>query len=692
MLLQMRAQRRGGLECPKTGARIDALGLEPHPSLYLEHLWEIFDEGKRVLKPTGTCWVNLGDTFASAGGQRGVACDTSDTAPEGYQARGYPSQSLCDACHNQQARRVHNGSPHAPTQAPSPSVPTQASMEVGHDHPASSDSFDRETHSEAASQSQQLTGDHEVGRPHASQESKPDESSLQPQGACSPVSNGASDPSDIPTYGGESPPTSDASGVPTDSQGKAVSSGEPALGNQCTSGFCSQCGAWSDNLRTYIHKENTTSSDWSQVLKPKNLLMIPSRFAIGMQERGWWIRNDIAWAKSNPMPSSVKDRFSCTWEHVFMFVKGSLKIRTLQLADLPIEFLHFGKDLGAQPPGVGPIGQLCVRIATTVFNFAQGQCDFSLPPFYSEVWEEALQNVDGFLVAGLPAVQRSTVLAACLLNGYIPTKQFLQELYSLGFALADGNHFLIGGVESPIPYPPGVFSNDDTTIGVNHAGQICKFDFIHGSIITQSPSKCNYWFDLDAVRDAYTSNAEEHEAGVRDWEQPGLNERGAGAVMKVNPLGKNPGDCWIIPTCPFPEAHFAVYPPELIRKPIRAGCPQKCCVECGKPWERIVEKTDMPDASAKGSHFDQGKTAEHQLNRAQNGDRYLNKTIGWQPTCTCGGETRPGVTYDPFAGAHTTGVVCIEENRDYIGSEISADYNEIGRKRLEKAAMAKLFG
>lgn len=39
-------------------------GLEPTYQEYLKHLWELMDEIYRVLKPTGTCWINLGDTYA----------------------------------------------------------------------------------------------------------------------------------------------------------------------------------------------------------------------------------------------------------------------------------------------------------------------------------------------------------------------------------------------------------------------------------------------------------------------------------------------------------------------------------------------------------------------------------------------------------------------------------------------------
>lgn len=38
--------------------------------------------------------------------------------------------------------------------------------------------------------------------------------------------------------------------------------------------------------------------------------------------------------------------------------------------------------------------------------------------------------------------------------------------------------------------------------------------------------------------------------------------------------GKNPGDVWEISTQPFSGAHFAVFPPELVKRIIKAGCPK----------------------------------------------------------------------------------------------------------------------
>ena len=57
-------------------------------------------------------------------------------------------------------------------------------------------------------------------------------------------------------------------------------------------------------------------------LKNKTLLQIPNRFAIEMCDRGWILRNDLIWHKPNCFPSSVKDRFTVDYEHIFFFVKN----------------------------------------------------------------------------------------------------------------------------------------------------------------------------------------------------------------------------------------------------------------------------------------------------------------------------------------------------------------------------------
>lgn len=53
-------------------------------------------------------------------------------------------------------------------------------------------------------------------------------------------------------------------------------------------------------------------------LPPKNMLFIPARVAMALQADGWCCRQDIIWAKPNPMPESVIDR--CTKAHEFLFM------------------------------------------------------------------------------------------------------------------------------------------------------------------------------------------------------------------------------------------------------------------------------------------------------------------------------------------------------------------------------------
>jgi DNA modification methylase len=58
-------------------------------------------------------------------------------------------------------------------------------------------------------------------------------------------------------------------------------------------------------------------------LKPKDLVGIPWRVALGLQADGWWLRQDIIWAKPNPMPESVTDRCTKSHEYIFLLSKSA---------------------------------------------------------------------------------------------------------------------------------------------------------------------------------------------------------------------------------------------------------------------------------------------------------------------------------------------------------------------------------
>lgn len=58
-------------------------------------------------------------------------------------------------------------------------------------------------------------------------------------------------------------------------------------------------------------------------LAAKQLVGIPWRVALALQKDGWYLRQDIIWSKTNPMPESVKDRCTKSHEYIFLLTKQS---------------------------------------------------------------------------------------------------------------------------------------------------------------------------------------------------------------------------------------------------------------------------------------------------------------------------------------------------------------------------------
>ena len=56
--------------------------------------------------------------------------------------------------------------------------------------------------------------------------------------------------------------------------------------------------------------------------KPKDLMGLPWRVAFALQDDGWWLRSDVVWHKSNPMPESAKDRPTRAHEFLFLLTKA----------------------------------------------------------------------------------------------------------------------------------------------------------------------------------------------------------------------------------------------------------------------------------------------------------------------------------------------------------------------------------
>lgn len=106
-------------------------------------------------------------------------------------------------------------------------------------------------------------------------------------------------------------------------------------------------------------KRNTIGGAWS--LKAKDRMMIPARVAIALCEDGWWLRDEIVWAKGNAMPSSVADRTTPAHEMVYMLAKrgryyyDGLAIReglTSREINRAVDSINGAR--AARPPGTRP--------------------------------------------------------------------------------------------------------------------------------------------------------------------------------------------------------------------------------------------------------------------------------------------------------------------------------------------------
>ena len=440
-------------------------------------------------------------------------------------------------------------------------------------------------------------------------------------------------------------------------------------------------------------------------LKPKDLVGIPWRVAFALQADGWYLRSDIIWAKPNPMPESVTDRPTKSHEYLFLLAKGQGKSRVVEFSRLPSEVVHFSKDLGTQAGVPGIVPRLCVDLATAIFDRAQHQEEFGLPPFYAEVWKKRPDGSDGDFVRGLPVEHRAAVWAARLLDADATTKEFLSELYRLGVTLSDGDNLLIGGGVTKLPLPPGVFRHGDASVRVHDAGQVCECDFLHAKIVLRSSGPCNYYYDAEAIKEQSvgTWNSAEDWAGREALTAPEL-EKGADRVLQrtrgfgthhpdEDKTGRNRRTVWTIPTQPYRGAHFATFPERLVEPCILAGTSPKCCGACGAPWERVTEITrTFESGSGRSGNMPAGKNGPALQGGGdtldvRRGPVVHSETIGWRPPCNHDDDDDTGscLVLDCFAGTGTVGVVAQKHGRRFVGVDMQPKYLELARERIASA-------
>lgn len=93
-------------------------------------------------------------------------------------------------------------------------------------------------------------------------------------------------------------------------------------------------------------------------LQPKCMACIPERVLFAMLDDGWILRNKIVWHKRNPMPSSVKDRFTQTWEYLYFFTKSKKYYFDLDAVRQPHKTASIDRYMSAIKRGEGGQGKL----------------------------------------------------------------------------------------------------------------------------------------------------------------------------------------------------------------------------------------------------------------------------------------------------------------------------------------------
>lgn len=209
----------------------------------------------------------------------------------------------------------------------------------------------------------------------------------------------------------------------------------------------------------------------------------------------------------------------------------------------------------------------------------------------------------------------------------------------------------------------------------------------------------SYFCDAEAAREKSTmrSSGNKSRFVATDGERGRTNNHiGSSFPYEPDTSGRNLRSVWRIPTKPFRAAHFATFPPDLVRPIIAAASPVKCCATCGAPWAPVVERGE--------ANIEQQRACGGDLNGFYNGTatkdfeaagaedasavkaRILagmvhKRVVAYRPTCSCNAAGVPAVVGDMFGGSGTVGQVALELGRAALLIEISAEYQPLIQKR-----------
>jgi hypothetical protein len=210
-----------------------------------------------------------------------------------------------------------------------------------------------------------------------------------------------------------------------------------------------------------------------------------------------------------------------------------------------------------------------------------------------------------------------------------------------------------------------------------------------------------YYYDNEAVKEPVKPEYVEHYQKyaslptVEAKTNPNRNDGGTHTTQcgfaKQGTTTRNRRSVWTVATQPYSGAHFATFPPKLIEPCILAGCPERVCAECGKAWERVVERGAPYEPENWGKNRQSANTVNNDSERRSNMNGALHAKwkashpdvhLGFRPTCTCNAGTILGTVLDPFGGSGTTAAVALAYGRNAILCELNPEYGELIHERV----------
>jgi DNA modification methylase len=218
----------------------------------------------------------------------------------------------------------------------------------------------------------------------------------------------------------------------------------------------------------------------------------------------------------------------------------------------------------------------------------------------------------------------------------------------------------------------------------------------HEHIFLLSRSK-TYYYDAYAIREpAVEQRSGNHERliAVAGERQRTNTHLGSSVPWRDNGTGRNKRNVWTVTAKPYPDAHFAVFPADLIEPCVLAGTSQKgACVECGAPYRRVFERKEYGDWKAdRKTNLSVGNSQDAGLRNKEFKQYIAPEFVGWEPGCECESNPIPCWVLDPFCGAGTTGVVSSSLGRNFIGIEIKEEYVDLAANRIAASRIPEHAG